>query len=67
MPSIRIWTLESDYDAKAVKCLADKLVRHLQLDPLSVRWVGKNAFRAINRRRGSKRNGLKSAVINYLK
>ena len=67
MPSIRIWTLESNYDAKAVKCLADKLVRHLQLDPLSVRWAGKKAFRAINKKGGSKRNGLKSAVINYLK
>ena len=27
MPSIRIWTLESDNDAKAVKCLANKLKR----------------------------------------
>ena len=67
MPSIRIWALESDNDAKAVKCLADKLVRHLQLDPLAVRWAGKKAFRAINKKGGSKENGLKSAVINYLK
>ncbi len=30
MPNIRIWTLESDIDAKVVKCLANKLVTHLQ-------------------------------------
>ncbi len=29
---MRIWTLESDNDAKAVKCLANKLVTHLQLE-----------------------------------
>ena len=67
MPSVRIWTLESDNDAKAVKCLADNLARHLQLDPLTVRWAGKKAFRAINKKGSSKRIGLKSAVINYLK
>ena len=44
MPTIRIWTLESDYDAKAVKCLANKLVAHLQLGNLSIQASGKKAI-----------------------
>ena len=32
MPTVRIWTLESDYDAEAAKCLANKLVTYLQLE-----------------------------------
>ncbi len=31
MISIRIWTLESDNDAKAVGCLANKLVEFMEL------------------------------------
>ena len=31
MTTIRIWAVESDYDAKAVECLATKLAKHLQL------------------------------------
>ena len=26
MTTVRIWSLEPDYDAEAIKCLADKLV-----------------------------------------
>ena len=37
MTTIRIWTLESDYDAKAVECLANKLVKHLQLGSLCIK------------------------------
>ena len=49
MPSIRIWALESDYDARAVKCLADKLAKYHELDNLSVRWADNKAFRAVNK------------------
>ena len=41
MPSIRIWTLESDNDAKAVKCLANKLKEYLKLEALSIDTTGK--------------------------
>ena len=58
MPTVTIWTLESDYDAKAVKCLANKLVTHLQLGNLSIRVVGRNALR---------RAELRKATQNYLK
>ncbi len=67
MPSIRIWTLESDNDARAVKCLAEKLTKHFHLDNLSIRWAGKKAFRAINKKNRSSTDGLKAAAINYLK
>ena len=61
MPTIRIWTLESDYDAKSVKCLANKLVTHLQLGNLSIQASGINA---VPRGKGA---GLRKATQNYLK
>lgn len=41
MPSVRIWTLESDNDDKVVKCLANKLAEHLHLENISVRTASK--------------------------
>ncbi len=41
MPSIRIWTLESDNDAKAVKCLANKLKEYLKLEAISIDTTGR--------------------------
>ena len=41
MPSIRIWTLESDNDAKAVKCLANKLKEYLELEAISIDTTGR--------------------------
>ena len=41
MPSIRIWTLESDNDAKAVKRLADELTKYLRLEGISIETTGK--------------------------
>ena len=61
MPSVRIWTVESDYDAETVNCLAKKLVTHLQLGNLSIQTVGKRALP-----RG-KSAGLSKATQIYLK
>ncbi len=44
MPSVTIWTLESDNDAKAVKWLAEKLIAYLQLGEIVVRAVGRSAI-----------------------
>ena len=82
MPTIRIWTLESDYDAEAVKCLANKLVTYLQLGNLSIQSAGKKARQAVGkkaaqlarrnalRRRGKREipliDALKMAVQDYL-
>ena len=61
MPTVRIWTLESDHDAEAVKCLANKLVTHLQLGNLSIQASGRNA---VPKGRGAE---LMKATRNYLK
>ncbi|MBN2007082.1 MAG: hypothetical protein JXA21_27270 [Anaerolineae bacterium] len=60
MPKVMIWALESDYDASTVKCLAQKLVTHYQLDA-SVHAVGKSA---IPRRNNI--DTIRKAVKNYL-
>ena len=44
MTTIRIWALESDYDAEAVENLATKLMKHLQLGNLSIRVSGSQAL-----------------------
>ena len=67
MPNIRIWTLESDIDAKAVKCLANKLVRHLELENLSIQTVGPQAVPKRNKKGASPSDILGMAVQNYLK
>lgn len=67
MPSIRIWTLESDNDAKAVKSLADKLVSHLKLENLTIQTTGRRALPRYGRRGGSQSSLLGKAVENYLK
>ena len=66
MPSIRIWTLESDNDAKAVKCLADKLAAYLRLENLSIQTSGKKALPRPGRGGGSPHETLRKAVRNYL-
>lgn len=63
MPTVRIWTLESDNDAKAVKYLASKLVVHLQLGNLSIQVSGKQAVPNPK----SSSDTLRKAVQNYLK
>lgn len=66
MKRVRIWTLESDYDAETVKCLACKLVTFLNLDGFSIQSSGRNSVPR-KHRRGSSKSGLKRAVQNYLR
>ena len=61
MPTVRIWTLESEHDPEAVQCLANKLVVHLQLENLSIQASGRNA---LPKGRGAE---LMKATRNYLK
>ena len=44
MPTVRIWTLEPDHDAKAIERLANKLVTDLQLGNLSIRTADQKTF-----------------------
>ena len=66
MASVRIWTLESDYDAKAVRSLAEKLAIHLQLDQLSIQVSGKGALPKPKKRGPPPHEMLRKAVQNYL-
>ena len=66
MPSIRIWALESDNDAKAVRCLADKLVTHLRLRRISIQTVESQSFLKNRRIPGSVEDKLKKAVKNFI-
>ncbi len=65
MLTIRIWTVESDYDAKAVGCLANKLLTHLKLKNLSIRESGKRAIP--KNKKVPPSETLRMAVQNYLK
>lgn len=66
MPTIRIWALESDNDAKAARCLANKLVTHLQLNNISVQTVENRRFLKDRRIRGTLNDQLRKAVQNFL-
>ena len=57
MPNIRIWTVESDNDAKAVKCLAQKLSEYMKLGPISIDITGR--FKPPTQ--------LRTAIQNFLK
>ena len=78
MSTIRIWALESDYDAKAVECLANKLKSYLQLRDLRIESSGASTLSEIQARvrkslpRRARRNvtsdaPLKRATHDYLK
>ena len=67
MASIRIWTVESGYNAEALKSLADSLIRNLKLDDLSIQTGGSKPFLRSNGS-GEFLNGeLKRAIRYYLK
>jgi hypothetical protein len=66
MPTIRIWALESDNDAKAARCLANELVTHLQLNDISIQTVENRRFLKDRRIRGTLNDKLRKAVQNFL-
>ncbi len=66
MPSVTIWTLESDHDAKAVECLAKKLIAHLQLEDITIRAVGLKTVPKRLKGQPDTAAALKKAVELYL-
>jgi len=62
LPSVRIWAPESDYDAKAIKCLSEKLSVYFGVE-VSINIKGKPGRNIA--KKGSK--GLKEAVKAFLK
>ena len=67
MTTIRLWALESDHDAKAVKYLATKLANHRRVGDLSIQASGKRAIPRYTRRGGRLSDRLRRATQNYLK
>ena len=66
MPTIRIWALESDNDVKVVRCLANKLVEHLQLGGVSIQTVEGQRFLRHSTSSSSSGNRLRNAVQNFI-
>ena len=66
MPTIRIWALESDNDTKAARCLANKLVMHLQLSGISIQTVESQRFLKNRGIRGTLSDKLRKAVQNFI-
>ena len=49
MARVRIWTVESDYDAESLKSLVNSLAANLQFNDLSVQTVGSKGFLMSNK------------------
>jgi len=64
MKSIRIWTPESDFDSKTVRCIAQKIVEYYDSN-INVLDSSKDAYNEAIRKQGV--DGLKNAVDIYLK
>ena len=45
MPTVRIWSLESEYDVEKIKRVVNDRVTDLQLGNLSIQASSKNALR----------------------
>ena len=68
MARVRIWTMESDYDAEALKSLVNNLTANLKLNNLSVQTVDSKGFLMPNRKSEESLNGkLQKAARDYLK
>ncbi|MBD2663987.1 hypothetical protein B6N60_03592 [Richelia sinica FACHB-800] len=64
MPSVRLWVPESDYDSKAVCCIAKKIVAFYGRNDITIQFADKQGFnQAIHPKN---KDGLKKAVNNYL-
>ena len=67
MISIRIWSLESDRDAKAVKFLENEFIRFRQLGDIAIRTAGRSTLRKCHRKGAPISSSLKKAIEHYFK
>ena len=65
MRTVRIWAVNSDYDAKSVKRVADKFLADWQPAHLSFQTADKKAF--LVRKGKSLSDALRKATLHYLK
>jgi hypothetical protein len=62
LSSVRIWAVESDYDAEAVEELAKKLITHLGISTVVKKAIGRRAYSQV-----SNSGQLEKAIGIYLK
>ena len=66
MISVRIWNLQSERDAKAVKFLENTFLRYRQLEYLAIWTTGRSALRKCHRKGALLRESLRRAIQLYL-
>ena len=68
MISVRVWNLQSDYDAaKAVKFLENEFLRFRQLGDIAIRTAGRSTLRKCHRKGTLLEGSLRKAIQYYLK
>ena len=66
MLSVRVWNLQSDYDAEAVKFLENEFLRFRQLADIAIRTAGKGTLRKCHRKGTLLEGNLRKAIQYYL-
>ena len=66
MISVRVWNVESDRDAKAVKFLENEFMRFRQLEYLAIRTAGRRALGKCHRKGVPVSSSLRKTIQHYL-
>jgi hypothetical protein len=66
MISVRVWNLQSDRDAEAVRFLENTFLRFRQLEYLAIRTAGRNALRKCHRQGVPVSSNLRKILQYYL-
>ena len=66
MLSVRVWNLQSDCDAKAVKFLENEFLRFRQLGDIAIRTAGRSTLRKCHRKGTLLEGSLRKAIQYYL-
>ncbi|MDE0681765.1 MAG: hypothetical protein OXI63_02510 [Candidatus Poribacteria bacterium] len=67
MLSVRVWNLQSDHEAKAVRFLENEFIRFRQLGDIAIRTAGRSTLRKCHRKGAPISSSLKKAIENYFK
>ena len=66
MISVRVWNLQSDRDAEAVRFLENTFLRFRKLEYLAIRTAGRSALRKCHRKGEAMSNTLRKTLQHYL-
>ena len=67
MLSVRVWNLQSDHDAKAVRFLENEFLKFRKLEYLAIRTTGRSALRRCHRKGTLRTDSLRKAIQHSLK